>query len=61
METDRVYNSAAAPIKAPRGSNARNAREILNGILWILRTGVLEGHHGKVPVIHDVQHVDLFI
>lgn len=31
--------TAAAPIKDPRGRKPRNAREVLDGILWILRTG----------------------
>ena len=31
--------SSSAPKKDPRGRRPRNPRDVLNGILWILRTG----------------------
>ena len=31
--------TSSAPPKDPRGRKARDPREVLNGILWILRTG----------------------
>ena len=31
--------TASAPIKDPRGRKERDAREVLDGVLWILRTG----------------------
>lgn len=31
--------AATTPEKDPRGRSPRNPREVMNGILWILRTG----------------------
>ncbi len=32
---------ASEPVKDPRGGPARDPQKVLNGILWILRTGAL--------------------